>query len=776
MLSPQASPNRLQRCTRAVTNRWLLAGWQTSWSHFGSASRAATVLLAAAVCLNGVRVHAAPITKADNTIDLATGPSWTTGTPPTNVDTAVWDSTVMTANTSSLGTTAAWLGIQILNPGGAVGISLVTGRTLTLSTGGIDMSAANQDLTIGGGNLRLATSATEAFNVATGRTLTVNSTMSTQGGTTTLNISGAGATNLNGAITNSVSPLNINNTGAGVLTLGGTITDAITSLNATATGARVVVNGATVNVGSLSTYGTSTLASSFELQTGAANFNGGIRTSTADASLIKVSGGAFTASSVQLQRTQSFTTLPAAASTTSGFIVAGGTASVTGTLDISTNISSASALVSGGALTVGGQTTIAAGSTTRFSFLQVSGGSFTSTDTTGGIVLGAYTGTGNAPNAELLLTGGTTTAERIGFGVTGSLTGTTGTLVVNGAAASLYVGSGGIVQVPTTGYTSTINLTSGIIGAKADWSSSLGMTLNGTSFTVQAADASTVAHNITLSGQIGGAGGLIKTGAGTLTLTGGNFYTGITTINAGMLNINGINALGGSVYTGTTFNGGTLQYAATLTSSGDITVAAGGTTAIPVTFSASGATIDTNGNSITYTNTVGNSGTGGLTKTGTGTLTLNAASTFTGVTTISNGTLATNLGTTATLGRGDVTIANTTGAVLTLGSTVSVADSAILRFGTNSVINMNSGGTDVLAGIIDTSTGASIPEGTYTAAQLNSFFSNGGASPTFSFIEGAAGSAFMVAVPEPSTWAMMLGGAGLMALRIRSRNKRQRAS
>jgi autotransporter-associated beta strand protein len=130
-------------------------------------------------------------------------------------------------------------------------------------------------------------------------------------------------------------------------------------------------------------------------------------------------------------------------------------------------------------------------------------------------------------------------------------------------------------------------------------------------------------------------GGVTKNGAGTLTLTAANTYNGVTTINAGTLNINGINALGGANYAGTTFNGGTLQYAATTTSGTDISSATK-----PVTLSAGGATIDTNGNTVTYANSIGNSGVGALTKTGAGTLTLGAANTYSGNTTIGSGTVS----------------------------------------------------------------------------------------------------------------------------------------
>ncbi len=134
--------------------------------------------------------------KADNTNNLNLPSSWTGSATPDIYNMAVWTNTVTGANSTVLGGNVTWNGIRIANPGGAVTIG--AGNTLTLSAGqagtSIDMSAATQDFTIQSG-LTIRTAVGQLWNIASGRTLTLNTGPFTRGAGATLNVQGTGTVN-----------------------------------------------------------------------------------------------------------------------------------------------------------------------------------------------------------------------------------------------------------------------------------------------------------------------------------------------------------------------------------------------------------------------------------------------------------------------------------------------------------------------------------------------------------------------------------------------------
>jgi autotransporter-associated beta strand protein len=130
----------------------------------------------------------------------------------------------------------------------------------------------------------------------------------------------------------------------------------------------------------------------------------------------------------------------------------------------------------------------------------------------------------------------------------------------------------------------------------------------------------------TYSGNIsdGGVGSsLTKVSAGTLTLTGNNSYTGLTTLSGGVLGLGSANAIGGS--STLSFSGGTLQYSAA------------NTTDYSSWFSTNTGQLfkfDLNGQNVTFANGLTNGGTTTLSvinsTLGGGTLTLAGVNTFSG--------------------------------------------------------------------------------------------------------------------------------------------------
>ncbi|THF56505.1 autotransporter domain-containing protein [Pseudothauera rhizosphaerae] len=133
------------------------------------------------------------------------------------------------------------------------------------------------------------------------------------------------------------------------------------------------------------------------------------------------------------------------------------------------------------------------------------------------------------------------------------------------------------------------------------------------------------AINTSYAGAITGTTGrLVKSGAGTLTLSGNSTYGGGTTITGGLINFTGLANFGSGTLS---LNGGGLQW------NGHATDVSGRLAAL----GAGGGIFDTNGNDVTLASDI--SGSGGLTKRGNGTLTLSGSNGYGGGTTIAGGAL-----------------------------------------------------------------------------------------------------------------------------------------
>ncbi len=306
----------------------------------------------------------------------------------------------------------------------------------------------------------------------------------------------AGTLNVNGGLFR-LDPSATFNAGAGAVNVGVTA------------GAQIVVNGGTLAANGLATLGGGGQPGLLTVQSGSAAF-GQVRTNSDFGSTYRVNGGSFSATDVNIRRNSA-----AAVDFNSGFIVNGGVATV-GTIGLGTQNSNGAMTVSGGSLTATGAVTVGNQATGgRGGAMRVIGGAFASTDTANGIVLARTNGT-NANNvASATFTGGVSTAEKITLGFDATVTAGSATVTINGGA--LYLGAGGIVKNGAAGLATTLNFSSGVLGAKADWSTSLPITLQpavapATLFTFNASDAANQPRAIVLNGVLSGTGGFVKTG------------------------------------------------------------------------------------------------------------------------------------------------------------------------------------------------------------------------------------------------------------------------
>jgi autotransporter-associated beta strand protein len=334
-----------------------------------------------------------------------------------------------------------------------------------------------------------------------------------------------------------------------------------------------------------------------------------------------------------------------------------------------------------------------------------------------------FTGTTTVAAGTLSLGNGTTNGS-----VAGNIANNTA-LIINNASALSYSGvisstgsfekngAGTLTLSGIQTYTGNTTIAAGVLALSgAATLASSAVTNNGKILFAGTGTASTYA------GVIGGTGSLEKTGAGKLTLTGVNTYSGGTTIgsgaalelgdgvvtgsiggnvsNAGTL---GFNNLGDLTYAGTISGAGSLEKKSTglltltkaNTFSGTTTVTAG-----TLAFSGGGSVagnivnnskvlFDVASATQTYAGII--SSTGSLQKSGAGTLSLTGANTYTGVTTISAGTLS------ATSLPGSGPISNLGTLQLILGSNANfnstVTGTGTTLLSSNSAVTLSLGGS-----------------------------------------------------------------------------------
>ena len=176
-------------------------------------SRALRICAAPFAALFAVSATAANISWNGATDAVwSTGGNWVGGLAPVATDVAMFNAGSNANLTTALGADFSIQGLRITTPGGLITIG--AGNLLTLGVGGIDMSAASQNLLI---EALVALAADQSWNVANGRTLTANGIIS--GTNVNLNKIGLGDLILGGANTFT----GITTIGGGTLTLNGSL-------------------------------------------------------------------------------------------------------------------------------------------------------------------------------------------------------------------------------------------------------------------------------------------------------------------------------------------------------------------------------------------------------------------------------------------------------------------------------------------------------------------------------------------------------------------------
>ena len=564
----------------------------------------------------------------------------------------------------------------------------------TLTTGGtgiiFDSSVGSHAFTIGGlsgsGNLALQDNAGTPNAVAltvggNNGSTTYSGALSAAGsliktGTGVLTLSGpstyTGGTTINGG---EISVAADNNTGTGNLTLGGgellatasfatgktvTLNTGVDTL-AAATGSTVTYSGAIGNgTGSAIVIGDSTnkgivVFGTANTYTGSTSVTNGALEITNNGSLAGTSGVAVS-SGAALQVAGGISTTAATPLTLNGTGLA---SSPKGALE---NVSGANTY--SGLITLGSATTIGsdAGSLALSNVGTITGSGF-------GLTL---TGTGNGSVASIIGTGaGTVTKSGTGKWTltgantfTGTTTISTGTLALSGTGSILN--SGG---VNLTSNTSVFDISAATVNPTInDLTGVTGSIVNLGANALQAGTGNSTIFAGVLEGT---GGGFTKVGAGTLTLSGANTYTGGTDVFAGTLKLSGAGTLGATTATLAIASTGTLDLGATTQTVGALTLGSGGSTIASTggagTLNTSGVTVDGTGNTINS----------GVTVSGATTLTASSAlavnGTLSGATTIDTGATLSGAGTisgnTTLTGTGNINFTNPGNIVGTLGVT-----------------------------------------------------------------------------------------------------------
>ena len=450
---------------------------------------------------------------------LASG-TFTAGLVANGLDAA--STSVVRTNSVNVGGDAG--SVVVLSQANTYGGNTTVNANATVRAGNNSAFGTNGTVAVtSGGAVQLSN------NITIARALVLNGDGISSGGSLR-NIAGANTWS-GGVSNNSGARINVD---SGTLTIEGNITNANTTLyvggvsnstfSGTLTGSRTTGDGALFKDGaSTLTLGGNNIALSGNII---------LRAGTVRAA----NGGALGSGTVQVGNGATTTTLLIEANGTRSGAISISNASSAGVINVASGLSFTN---TGGVTQVGGSD-----NTTKFgkdgAGTLVLGG----TGTYGG-QMQVGQGTVVATTSTAFGTNASTSARGIDLGLNVGDTSTVNNVAV--LAENGVTISNSIYVAPNT---SSALRTIGISGAgSATFNNEIFLGGNLT------ADSGASGNNLTLSGNLTNVGGLIKTGAGTVTLSGAsaNTYGGLTTVSAGVLNLNkapGVNAIAGNLTVG----------------------------------------------------------------------------------------------------------------------------------------------------------------------------------------------------------------------------------
>ncbi len=349
-------------------------------------------------------------------------------------------------------------------------------------------------------------------------------------------------------------------------------------------------------------------------------------------------------------------------------------------------------------------------------------------------------------NTSVTVTGGWTVAQV--NAASASTATASGTVNISGGVVSA---NSGMILRSGSGFgtaNGTLHITGGSLVSGGDVTSSgsfgggaASLTLNGGSldmggFAIGGAGQTVTANfqsgTFSNIGEINNGAGLVKTTAGTLTLSGSSSYTGGNRIDGGTLRLASGNALGATT-NALTLASGTLDLGGQNATVGLLTGSAG--TVIRSSVAGSAILTANSDSSSTFAGQlIDGSGVVGLLKQGTGLLTLTAANTYTGTTLIGGGTLALASG--ASLASSLITVGTAA------ASTSAYLDVSALSGGLTLASGQTIGGKGTILGDMVVGGGAIVSPGNSTGllTQTGAVTFAGGGRYTFE-INNASGTA-----------------------------------